>query len=124
VQQVGSPEEVYDQPRNRFVAGFIGSPPVNWIDGRLVLEGSKLNFVAGKWSVALSDKLVDRYKRWNGTLVSLGLRSEAIAVAANSGANSALTMEIAIEEVLGSDRLLTLAGDGIHLVTKARRDHR
>jgi ABC-type sugar transport system ATPase subunit len=48
IQQVGTPGEVYDAPGNRFVAGFVGSPPMNWLDGSLLKDSVSLVPLFGK----------------------------------------------------------------------------
>lgn len=56
IQQVGTPQHVHDQPTNRFVASFIGSPRMNLIDGRVIAEDGRLRFVSdGGWRADLSD---------------------------------------------------------------------
>ena len=43
IQQVGTPDELYDHPRNKHVAGFIGSPSMNFIDSKLIKKDKKIN---------------------------------------------------------------------------------
>lgn len=86
LQQIGKPEVVYQTPANRFVAGFIGSPPMNFIHGRIVRENAALCFSATGGGEASHEnlrfelgadaaaKLADRM----GSAVILGLRPEAI----------------------------------------------
>jgi len=52
IHQIGSPMEVYDHPKDRFVAGFIGSPPMNFLEGRIKDEGS-LRYGTSGWAVSL-----------------------------------------------------------------------
>jgi multiple sugar transport system ATP-binding protein len=82
IEQIGSPNEVYHRPTTRFVAGFIGSPAMNFLPCRLV-EGT--NGSAGL-SVKLSDKLsfpvppdrIARYRPYVGRELTFGLRPEDI----------------------------------------------
>ena len=53
VQQCGAPLDVYHQPDNRFVAGFVGTPPMNFLDGRIVSEGGQLWFDEGTGRLAV-----------------------------------------------------------------------
>src|ERR687893_1978315 len=55
IQQIGSPTEIYRRPANLFVAGFIGSPQMNFIKGRLENTGEGLSFLAGDRRLSLSD---------------------------------------------------------------------
>ncbi len=57
IQQVGPPMEVYDWPANRFVAGFIGTPAMNFIDGRLETVAAGLRFRRDGWSLPLAARI-------------------------------------------------------------------
>jgi multiple sugar transport system ATP-binding protein len=86
VQQIDSPMNLYDRPRNRFVAGFIGSPGMNFIDGALV-NGDKVQFVAdaNSFSVDLPASAIDRMHGYEGKAVTLGIRPEDVSVAPDAG---------------------------------------
>lgn len=80
IQQVGRPIDIYRAPVNRFVAGFIGTPPMNFAQGRLGNDGGTPVFVADGVRVALGRDVVDE-----GTAdqpVTLGIRPEDLRVAA------------------------------------------
>ncbi len=98
VQQLAGPLEIYDRPANLFVAGFIGSPAMSMLDGRV--EGGR--FHVGDQSIALEgyDGDVPR----DGTKAILGLRPEHIAVAPQGG--SGLAAKVDIDEPMGADKLL------------------
>ena len=53
IQQIGTPEEIYNQPRNVFVADFIGEPPFNFFDGQLVAEGENLAFKGNRGGLSV-----------------------------------------------------------------------
>src|SRR5690606_31974954 len=55
IEQVGTPLELYDRPENKFVAGFLGSPAMNFFEGRL--DNANGRFVLGKHSIALRTPL-------------------------------------------------------------------
>ena len=63
LQQVGPAMEVYDQPANQFVAGFIGTPPMNFVSGQLQASDGQLQFVAPNWKVRLPTAAVR--SRWS-----------------------------------------------------------
>ena len=75
IQQTGTPIEIYNRPRNAFVAGFIGSPPMNFVRGHL--DGSKdtAKFVAKAFSVPLPQRFRDLADKGVGE-VTLGVRPE------------------------------------------------
>ena len=84
VQQVGPPMEVYRRPRNRFVAGFLGSPPMNFVDGTLASDNGALRFRHGGWQVALGPQKLRREPAAGG--VVLGIRPQDVAIHRGPGA--------------------------------------
>jgi len=77
MQQYDAPQVIYDQPANMFVAGFIGSPPMNFLDARMVEEDGKV-YVQGKGFKLLvpQDKLTDEVRAFVGREVVFGIRPE------------------------------------------------
>ena len=59
IQQCGAPLDIYHRPANRFVAGFLGSPPMNFFDGRLVEEGGRLLFDEGTAKLPVPARATD-----------------------------------------------------------------
>jgi len=95
VQQVGEPLQLYNQPANKFVAGFIGSPAMNFLDAVIDRDGAAARI--GPHRLPLPAPRSD----WAGRPVTLGMRPEHLAPA---GANDAdLTIEVELVELLGAD---------------------
>lgn len=111
IQQIDSPMEVYNNPANKFVAGFIGSPPMNFFEGSLEGEGDALYFSSTGVRVRIpSDKQVslEKYKRQN---LIMGIRPESIRdVLYTSNPDPTMSVEARIEviEPMGSETLLYL----------------
>jgi multiple sugar transport system ATP-binding protein len=78
LQQVADPINVYDNPVNKFVASFIGSPPMNFMKGKIVKKNGKLYFDEGKIYVKLVDEMYQKMVSYNGKEVWFGIRSEDI----------------------------------------------
>lgn len=78
LQQVADPITVYDNPKNKFVAGFIGSPPMNFMVGRIIKKDGRLYFDEGKIAVKLVETMHDKMMSYAGREVTLGIRSEDI----------------------------------------------
>ncbi|QCI62915.1 ABC transporter ATP-binding protein [Phreatobacter stygius] len=104
VQQVGQPLQVYDRPANLFVAGFIGSPEMNLIEGRIENGG----FVSGGLSVGLGHGVA----AGEGTEVVLGIRPEHVTVADAPGA---VPFNIHVLEQLGAQTLSIGEANGVRL---------
>ncbi len=77
VQQVGSPIEVYRKPANLFVAGFIGSPTMNFMSGRLSLEDGKLHFINESINLYIPPFLLANPAKQDGREVTVGVRPDA-----------------------------------------------
>jgi len=134
VQQCARPQEVYDRPVNRFVAGFLGTPPMSFLEGRLVRQGGggSLAFDAGDAIVPLAGGLANRLEGCLGQAVVLGIRPEAFRAdpkEAGTPASSATTACVASSLGEGAARLrvrLTLVeplGDrkDVHMTTVGGR---
>ncbi len=118
VQQVGSPLEVYDHPANRFVGGFIGSPEMNFIDGRLEADGDSLAFRAGALSVAI-DGLPDTQPR-SGNAAVLGIRPEHISLSDDS----AVIGRASLVEQMGAQTVVAFRVGDIEIRAVVERDDR
>ncbi len=101
LQQVGPPREIYDQPANMFVAGFIGSPTMNFIP--VTLEGTRAK---------ASGFEVDLPRAFGVTNGVLGVRPEALTEASaladtgGAGAGPSLDLEVEVTEILGADQFV------------------
>jgi multiple sugar transport system ATP-binding protein len=84
VQQCASPAEVYTRPANRFVAGFVGTPAMNFLAGRVEVEGDGARFVSPAGTLALPESLARR-AALGGPMV-LGLRPDRVSVVTDSRA--------------------------------------
>ena len=78
VQQVGVPVDIYDHPVNKFVAGFIGTPPMNMLNGRVEKKDGGLFFNEGSFSVRIEKAMTEKLEVYNGKEVILGIRPEYI----------------------------------------------
>ena len=78
VQQCADPMSIYDKPANRFVASFVGSPPINLMQGMVVKKGRKYFFDEGKFQVKITDEAVAKLAPYDGKEVSMGIRAEDI----------------------------------------------
>lgn len=90
IEQIGSPLEIYDNPSNSFVGGFIGSPSMNFIDGTVIEEGGRviLRDVAGTlWPLG------DKARAYVGKSVQVGIRPEHIRIVADGLAATVLNIE-------------------------------
>jgi multiple sugar transport system ATP-binding protein len=108
VQQVGDPMELYNSPANRFVAGFLGSPAMNFSSVRMEAEdGGGLWAVNEAMRVHVPASLVDRVGGYAGRELMLGIRPEDLRIAAEGEADGlAFDAVVEVVEKLGSEILL------------------
>jgi multiple sugar transport system ATP-binding protein len=78
LQQLADPITVYDHPKNKFVAGFIGSPPMNFMAGKIIKKDSRIYFDEGKIKVKLVEDMYDKMIPYADREVTFGIRSEDI----------------------------------------------
>ena len=112
IQQVGTALEIYHQPRNRFVAGFLGSPPMNFFRGSLVRHDDRLWFDEGSGKLPVPAWATEALKEHVGGQVTLGVRPEAMSDRAtarfDTGDNS-LKMKVLLVQPLGDRKDVYLA---------------
>ena len=78
IHQIASPLEVYNNPANVFVAGFIGSPAINMVSGKLVSQDGALSFTNGDFFVKLHPEQVKRLSNYENKGIIMGIRPEDI----------------------------------------------
>jgi multiple sugar transport system ATP-binding protein len=103
VQQVDSPLTIYNQPANRFVAGFIGSPTMNFFDGQLRRNGSLIFEQAGGLSIALQPEDEKRLSKFENRPVTLGVRPEHISARKLHEHFCPITTSIQLTEPVGNE---------------------
>lgn len=106
IQQVGTPQEVFDMPANTFVAGFIGSPQMNFINAKLCKHDGKAFAIAcGKRLALTSHPIIDKISALEKEMnVLLGVRPEHIIISEKDGIEG----EIIVSEMMGSEMHLHL----------------
>lgn len=78
IQQVADPATLYAKPVNKMVASFIGSPPMNFIPGRIIRKNGRAFFEEGACKVKIPDEMLQRVIRYEGRKILLGIRPEDI----------------------------------------------
>ena len=102
IQQIGTPQEVFDHPANLFVAGFIGVPQMNFFDAELTKQDGKYSVVLDGVSVALSDEKQANLEKNNvqPQAITLGVRPEHIALLGDG--QQMLHGTVDVSEMMGS----------------------
>lgn len=119
VHQTGTPFDVYDAPVNRFVAAFVGTPPMNFFSGRLVRGNGALTFDNGHMKLAVPEARAQRLAAHAGQPVVLGVRPEMLTPTDAPRAGASLRARVSVVEPLGDrmDVFFDVAGQ-THLVCR------
>ena len=122
IQQQGTPFEVYHAPVNRFVASFIGTPPMNFVEGALAGGEGGLRFVSGDGEVELllHDSHAARLEP-TGEVV-LGLRPQVMALAPAAQRGLTVTAKVVVVELLGDQMDLTCTVGSHTIVARVRAE--
>jgi multiple sugar transport system ATP-binding protein len=108
LQQVDTPQRLYDQPANLFVAGFIGTPPMNLIEADVSVEGDSVSLQIGGQRLPVPDAAQKRYPGIRGAAgrrVVVGLRASDLHFARDGFDLPTLTARLELVEVLGSESI-------------------
>jgi multiple sugar transport system ATP-binding protein len=117
LQQVATPQELYDEPVNLFVGGFIGSPAMNLLEGTLERANGNLAVKLGSQSISLDNEVESRrpgLRDFEGKTVIVGIRPEHLedaALAPDVPAGRRLKGEVALTEALGSEIVAHVKSD-------------
>ena len=117
IQQVGTPKELYFNPANMFVAGFIGEPPMNFIEGFVKKGVVELNGSEIDLNIVVGSEALEKFEVEN---VTFGFRPEAIKLASKGEIENAFKISCKVEltEMLGDNTNVYVDIDGIKTILK------
>ena len=115
IQQIGTPQEVFDHPANLFVAGFIGTPQMNFFDAELLCDSGRYFVCTGNAKVALSDAKSNRLSNQgvNSQHIKLGIRPQHISLTNDV---NAIRSTVDVSEMMGSEVHLHVNAGGEDVV--------
>jgi multiple sugar transport system ATP-binding protein len=125
LQQVGTPQVLYDTPINRFVAGFIGSPSMNFVEVTLdgAGDGAKLTG-ASDWTIPLPSRYREATNARNGKTLIAGFRPEHLDIGDAGGNAGSFRARADVVEYLGNEELLHVNAAGQDVVAIVDSEHR
>jgi multiple sugar transport system ATP-binding protein len=115
IEQIGAPNEVYHNPKTRFVAGFIGSPAMNFLPGRVVNGGSNLNIrLSDKLTLPVPESRTARYRPYLDKEVVFGLRPEDIIEGRSElpPGSAAFDVQLDVVEPMGMETMVYFIVEG------------
>jgi multiple sugar transport system ATP-binding protein len=125
VQQVDTPLGIYNKPANRFVAGFIGSPTMNFFEGTLTADGG-ISFLMSEGGITLRlpDRDRGRFAQGPGKELTMGIRPEHITAKSQGEASKKVPVRIEVTEPLGNEIFLyfTMGSTSLQHVSRIASD--
>jgi len=125
IQQIADPKTLYDKPVNKFCAGFIGSPSMNFIDGILEEKKGGLFFNEENFEVKVPEAMGAVLKGKGGQAIIMGIRPEDIydkVYAPNASADNTVVATVEVVEPLGSENLVYLTTGKTPFIAKMDSD--
>jgi multiple sugar transport system ATP-binding protein len=120
IEQVGTPENLYDYPKNKFVAGFIGAPSMNFIEGKLFYDEQKGCFCLKRPSgvIPINGATTDVLREWSAGKVILGIRPESVILGTSDAAS--VRAKVQRVEPIGHEGFVYLNFCGITAITRIK----
>ena len=112
ILQFDTPLNVYDNPKSKFVAGFIGSPPMNFMKGKIIKKDGDLYFDEGNFKVKILEEMYKRLTKYIDKEIIFGIRPENMfdkLFASNATPHNTLTVLCDVIETMGSENYLYLS---------------
>ena len=117
IQQQADPMTLYHKPANRFVAGFIGTPPMNFLEGRILRQESRFFFDEGSFRIQIMEDMARRIASYENRPIVLGIRPEDIydkLFISEAPASNTLKATVEVVEPMGAEFYLYLKTAGRH----------
>jgi multiple sugar transport system ATP-binding protein len=124
LMQVGTPQALYDAPLNRFVAGFIGSPSMNFVDVSVDTSGSARLVGAGDWSIPIPPRLGEIAGHISGKKLVAGFRPEHLDIGDAGPEDGSFRARADVVEYLGNEELLHVNAADQDIVAIVNSEHR
>jgi multiple sugar transport system ATP-binding protein len=123
VQQIGSPLYLYNHPVNKFVAGFIGSPPMNFLTVKVVEKDGSVVLEESSFELKPAEEHVPYLKEYIGKEICFGIRPEDLSFVETPAAVNNMQVKIEVVEPLGADIHLWLKTETQPLVARTEPHH-
>jgi len=106
IQQQGTPEEMFKRPVNKFVAGFLGMPPMNFLEGEIQARNGEIYVKGAEFDLKLSGEKAQAAAQHNSPRVIMGLRPSDLQYRPDAPAEHALRLHVEVSEYIGAQSVL------------------
>ena len=118
IQQIGGPLELYNNPDNKFVAGFIGSPPMNFINTKVEAQGDTIFVNEGTFKIEVTPAQAKVLKPYVGKQVTFGIRPEDVEFTKTPVAGKTIDGHVSVVEPLGAETHVYVATSTAKVIGK------
>jgi len=123
IQQIGAPLYLYNHPINKFVAGFIGSPPMNFLTVKAQEEDGEVILDDGTFKIKPIEEHAEYLRKYIGKDLYFGIRPEDLIFSGNTGAENNIPVKVTVVEPLGADIHLWLIVNNQPMVARTEPHH-
>lgn len=106
IQQQGTPKELFQRPVNKFVAGFLGMPPMNFLEGEIEDRGGDIFVTGAGFALRLEGERAASVMTHSAKAVTLGIRPSDLSYDPNIAADRALSLDVLVSEYVGAQSVL------------------
>jgi multiple sugar transport system ATP-binding protein len=121
IQQIADPHTLYNKPVNKFVAGFIGTPPMNFIEGKIIKKDGRFYFDSGDFQVKIVDDMIPYLKDYLWKEIVFGIRPEDIydkLFVSEAPPENIVNVNVEVVEPMGSEVYLYLNSGKYSFIAK------
>ena len=119
IQQIGAPLYLYNYPINKFVAGFIGTPPMNFLTVKVLEKNGTIVCDEGSFEINPTEEQAKKLKDWVGKEITFGIRPEDLKYVEKPAAKDDMQMKITNKEPLGAEtHLYLISNKGQSIIAK------
>jgi multiple sugar transport system ATP-binding protein len=125
IQQVGTPDALYDAPVNKFIASFIGTPSMGFLTCRIRRSGGQVELLTDTVRIRLPEAQAHALEQTHTGVVTVGIRPERLALTGADAADAEWTVSgvADVVEMLGAEQYVHFSTDGGALTARVPRDH-
>jgi len=106
IQQQGSPEDLFKRPANKFVAGFLGSPSMNFLDGEITERDGGVYVAGDGYAIAMTEAKAQALAARRDKAVTVGVRPSDLDFTPDAADGAALDLKVAVSEYIGAQSVL------------------
>ncbi len=122
IQQQGTPEDLFKRPANKFVAGFLGMPPMNFLNCEVQTRGTDTFVTGNAFDLKLEGEVAKKAAAHPSKELILGIRPSDLSFAADAAPESSLTLDVKVSEYIGAQSVLMCECGGANVTVEVNSE--